>query len=922
MDPAILAQQATEIIIPALSALCIAGKPVADKGKEVLVDMVYEKTFEKLSSAGVKKAKILLEKISPKMSVSLEKALIKVSENSEDPKAKEEFQQEILKLLRENPSLAREIELTINLNYLSVEQLAVGNYNNFFNIETPSGDEIIKIIEYLDQKRGDLRNKEITTLYSSSELPHYPERLKKFVIENRADELRKALVYLEIHRILLLSGVGGVGKSTLVRALIDLRPINVPEPFWFSFYDNQDAKLGDILEKLAAYMNVPEIASFKAERREPKKIDVDKLTDELYRRSCIWLIFDDLNIILEDQQFADKGIELLFSSLRFNTHNAKVIITSRILPIFENGKNFLDVIEDEEKHHLNGLKTEFAVDYLIQGGLDRIEHEKLEELAIGVDGHPLALKLLVELVEEFGSDDLLEDLNVYVKRKEDTIKKARRLFDKLAGNEKELLERISVYRKPMTMKSLKAMFVEKTPQDSVSKLLNKSLLETNHNGSYWLHSLVQEFAYKELKNKAEAHIDACKYYILLPISERPSRIEDLQSIIEANYHACSAGRFDVSARILYYSKLCDKLEVWGNFKTILELCTPLLPCISLGEQIIPIEYHEYFLRMLGAAYFKLGLTERAIIFFEEALKIARLRKDKRDELNALGNLGLAYQQFGDLEKSINYYEQAIIISNEIGDRSGEGNSYGNLGNAYLELGEIEKSTINYEKAVQILRNNEDKRGLANHLGNLGVLYSQIGKINESIDFFNQSLKLFKEYGDKIGEQNQLINMGIAYKNVGELEKSIEFYNKALEISIEKGDKISEADLLVNIGNLYLICKQPEVAIKHYQQSLKIDRIIGNKRGEISDFISLGISYTDLGQLEIAIEFYEKGLNFAKEMGIVRMEGIAQVNLGNTLFKLGRVERALNCFKEAFSIAKKINDPKMAEMCEIALNSKR
>jgi hypothetical protein len=110
-------------------------------------------------------------------------------------------------------------------------------------------------------------NQGILSRYNPSALPYYPERLKEFVTENRADELRKALTYLEKHRILLLSGVGGVGKTTLARALIDLRPISVPEPFWFSFYDNQDAKLGDILEKLASYMNAPEIAFFKTEKR-------------------------------------------------------------------------------------------------------------------------------------------------------------------------------------------------------------------------------------------------------------------------------------------------------------------------------------------------------------------------------------------------------------------------------------------------------------------------------------------------------------------------------------------------------------------------------------------------------------------------------------------------------------------------------
>ncbi|WP_292373523.1 hypothetical protein [Methanosarcina sp. UBA411] len=211
MDPAAftqLAQQATNILAPALSALCIAGKPAVDKGKEVLVDMIYEKAFEKLGSENGRRAQALLEKISHRMSESLEKALTKVLRNSHDPKAKEELQQEILKLLMENPDLAREIEIIVNINIDIdfVKHLIFGNGNIILNLEDIKGEEFRKIMEYMDWKRQEELKQTVLKSYSPSVLPDYSENLVKFVTENRAEELSSALKHLQKNKILLFTG--------------------------------------------------------------------------------------------------------------------------------------------------------------------------------------------------------------------------------------------------------------------------------------------------------------------------------------------------------------------------------------------------------------------------------------------------------------------------------------------------------------------------------------------------------------------------------------------------------------------------------------------------------------------------------------------------------------------------------------------
>lgn len=558
-------------------------------------------------------------------------------------------------------------------------QLAIGEYINQFKIEKPSGDALVKLIDFLDRKRQESVNKEILKSYTPSALPDYPPRLRAFVTENRVDELTQALIYLQDHRILLVSGVGGVGKTTLARALVEPRPVNVSLPFWFDFGKKMDAKLRDVLEELASYMNTPDIAKFKAEGREAGLEDINGLTDELQKREPVWLVFDNLETILDnDRHFHDRGIDSLFAALRGSTHHAKIIVTSRTLPILGNGESLIDII-GEEKQELKGLKTNFAVDFLTKNGLDRVEREKLEELANGVDGHPLALRLLIGLVKEFGVPDTLKDLSMYQKSKEDTIKKARRLFDKLAGDEKGLLERISVYRQPESRTAIKEMFFDKTPVDVMKKLIDKSLLETDHDGNYWLHPLVREFSYNDLENKREAHRRAGKYYAQL--EKTP------ENILETTYHMIkNFGAIDNEA-IEYLIETPSDANTDLLILDVLENNTIQSPAIfDLIEKILANESPEVRFIGVGTLIKNRNLdVERAIELLERRIKDTNetesVRKRSISSLSAVMDFS---------------YEKIIPIFEEIVN-NGDAEFFESVCRALKNAG------IKNEKTIQILR---------------------------------------------------------------------------------------------------------------------------------------------------------------------------------------------------------------------------
>ena len=72
-------------------------------------------------------------------------------------------------------------------------------------------------------------------------------------------------------------------------------------------------------------------------------------------------------------------------------------------------------------------------------------------------------------------------------------------------------------------------------------------------------------------------------------------------------------------------------------------------------------------------------------------------------------MGKTYSDMGETNKAIEYYEEAIKIAKKIEDKLGECAGYANMGKTYSDLGETNKATEFLKKSLAIGKSIEDPR---------------------------------------------------------------------------------------------------------------------------------------------------------------------------------------------------------------------
>jgi tetratricopeptide (TPR) repeat protein len=615
--------------------------------------------------------------------------------------------------------------------------------------------------------------------------------------------ITKLLVDIEHHKAIMLTGMGGIGKTTL-GLYIAKQILN----------DYIDAQIYlDLQGTTRTPLKTMDIMCHVIQFLKP---DMDlRALDETGMANVYHTVLHDKQVLLflDNARSADQ-IEPLKPPDR-----CALLVTSRW--IFD--------VPGLSIHRLDIMSEENAKAFLLKVSPRIGEHT--DELARECAYLPLALRIagsFLKVNDTWAVKEYLDRLKDHRKRLP-TLDDSRAQVDlskdhpylqatfelsynQLSEEAQKHWRMLAVFSGTFDAMAAQAIWeLEKdTARRQLSLLRRYSLLDYDETSArYSLHDLLAEYARSQMHSEEdyEAHLKHAFHY---------------KHVLSAADDLYLEGGEKILSGLLLFDIEWENIRMghdWtvttkGKDETLAKLC---MEYPDAGVYVLSLRQHP---------------TEK-IHWLDAAVSSAREIGDRRGEGNALGNLGNAYHLLGETHKAIEFYEQIIVIHRENGDRRGEGRDLGNLGNAYAALGETRKAIQFHEQALLIDRETGDRRGEGAVLSNLGLAYAALGETHKAIEYYEQDLIIARETGDRRGEGAVLSNLGNAYAALSETRKAIEYYEQALMIDCENGDRRGEGADLFNMGLAFHNLEEKARASELVRQALAIYEAIESPYAEVA-----------------------------------------------------------------------------------------
>lgn len=739
----------------------------------------------------------------------------------------------------------------------------------------------------------------------------------------RDKELRELRHLLQKEKpVLLLNGIGGIGKTTLARQYLHDNYFHFDRVLWVS------------------------VLSEQADEEKGFQTATEALGNDIE-------LLEHLGMVFEKEQSAADRVEEMLKRLRTQTGKNLLVIDNagfsleeirRILPQAPHWQVLITSRKELSGlavKRLDELPPEEALDlFYLHYPQGQQEAKDVEALLEHIGYHTLTLELFAKTCEK--SPNTNPDKILKLLQEKELEKLSRKVFVEHSDREVEVYgyllaafelnelteDELSILVQWAILPPLeiewellcKLFSVDEHEQEEFENLIfallakgwiGKGKLKT----SYYIHQLIQEllrYKYEPDGENCEAVIQGINQLLLIdegkdnPIKKfvfipyglailffldkrKTEGISNLQNNLGLVYFYF--GKYEIAVSLFQFllsntpETIDDNLPFIATVRSNLGITYQQLGEYNEAERLLNLAL-DFDLKQFGEddlstakdksnlamVYYELAEFERAVALLESALSSfhENLDEDHPSTSNIRSNLALVYKELGEYEKAVGLLEKSLSsdLKNLDEDHPSIARLRSNLALVYQALGFYDQAVDFFNKSLSSdLKNfGNDHPSVAIVRSNLAAIYFDLGEYEKAVNLFEQSLtSCFMNFGEEHPSTARVrSNLALVYHALGEYEEAERLLDLALTYYLSHfGQEHSlTAKVRSNLAMVYISLKDYAKASDLLEKAILADlKNLGEDHSQVSiERSNLAIAYYELGEYDKAVFLLEKALS--------------------------------------------------------------
>ncbi len=172
------------------------------------------------------------------------------------------------------------------------------------------------------------------------------------------------------------------------------------------------------------------------------------------------------------------------------------------------------------------------------------------------------------------------------------------------------------------------------------------------------------------------------------------------------------------------------------------------------------------------------------------------------------------------EEALKSYKEALAFF-KAEDLSGHANCYQAIGDVQRALGKLDDALESFEKARASYQQLGDRFGEAKCCQAMGDVQRMRNDLDAALQCYERCLDLFRQVNDKLEEAKALEAVGDVQQLRNDLDAAQRTYEQALALYQEEKDRLKRAKVLKVIGDVQRLRQERNAALESYGQALAL-----------------------------------------------------------------------------------------------------